>query len=132
MAKPANSSVEIVVEAPISAAPAVVEQPKRRAIGRPFPKGVSGNPAGRVRGSRNRLSDSFVSDLHACWEKHGIAALERVACQQPDVLVKVIASILPKDISLTVGVDAEQFVRNFRQARALLGNDDPPRLINGR
>jgi hypothetical protein len=41
---------------------------------------------------------------------------------------------MPKDLNLSVSVDAESFVRTFRTARAMLGNDDPPRLktINGR
>jgi hypothetical protein len=95
-----------------------------------FKPGVSGNPAGRARGSRNRLADAFVTDLHGCWERHGVAALERVATEQPEILVKVIASILPKDISLTVAhaIDPSEFVGKFRKAQELLGNYEPRRL----
>lgn len=34
------------------------EQPRRRGSGRPFPKGRSGNPAGRPRGTRNNPLES--------------------------------------------------------------------------
>ena len=98
-------------------------------MGRPFEKGVSGNPAGRTPGSKNKLSENFVADLHQCWQKHGVTALERVATEQPEVLIKVVASLLPKDVNLTVGFDGGQFLSNFRQAVALLGNAPPPKVI---
>jgi len=110
-----------------NAASTAVQQP-RRSFGRPFPKGVSGNPAGRKPGSRNKLAEAFVTDLRDCWEKHGVAALERVATEQPEVLLKVIASLMPKDLSLTIGLDPTQFAANFRQAVELLGNE-PTRAV---
>ena len=39
---------------------------------------------------------------------------------------RIAASLLPHEINLNVGLDAETFVRNFRQAVALLGNEPPP------
>ena len=41
-------------------------------------------------------------------------------------IVRVAASLLPHDINLNVGLNAETFVANFRQAVALLGNELPP------
>jgi uncharacterized protein DUF5681 len=37
----------------------------------PWQPGQSGNPKGRVLGSRNRMSESFLEDLRATWEKRG-------------------------------------------------------------
>ena len=101
--------------------------PQQRVIGRPFKPGVSGNPSGRKPGSRGKLSESFLADLAACWERNGIAALERCAQEQPDVLIKTIASLLPRDVRLDLVGDAASFARTFEQAVAMLGGTLPPR-----
>ena len=92
----------------------------------PWPPGQSGNPAGRPRGSRSKLSESFLSDFHTVWEEEGLEAIRRCARNDPSTFVRVAASLLPHDINLNVGVNAETFVANFRQAVSLLGNELPP------
>jgi uncharacterized protein DUF5681 len=91
----------------------------------PWQPGQSGNPAGRPRGSRSRLSDSFLCDFHTVWEEKGLEAIRRCARNDPSTFVRVAASLLPHDINLNVGINAETFVANFRQAVALLGNELP-------
>ena len=73
----------------------------------PWQPGQSGNPAGRPRGSRNRLSESFLCDFHAVWEQEGLEAIRRVARNDPSTFVRVAASLLPHDINLNVDVNAE-------------------------
>jgi hypothetical protein len=104
-----------------------VTAPKQR--GTPFPPGVSGNPAGRPRGSRGKLSEDFLQDLHAAWNAHGIQALERCAMEEPSQFCKLIANLLPRDVNLnlTPDLDVADFTTKFRNAVQLLGND-PPRL----
>jgi Family of unknown function (DUF5681) len=63
--------------------------------------GTSGNPAGRPRGSRNKLSDDFVAALYNDFQDHGSAAIAACRAEKPDVYVRVIASLLPKDVNLT-------------------------------
>ena len=92
----------------------------------PWPPGQSGNPAGRPRGSRSKLSESFLADFHTVWEEEGLEAIRRCARNDPSTFVRVAASLLPHDINLNVGLNAETFVANFRQAVALLGNELPP------
>lgn len=60
-----------------------------------------GNP-GRPKGSRNKLGEAFIADLHEDWSENGKAAL--VACreQNPAAYVKVVASLLPKDVNINV------------------------------
>jgi hypothetical protein len=64
--------------------------------------GVSGNPAGRPLGSRNRLTNALVADLTASWEKHGPAVLERLRIDDPATYARLAASLVPKDVSVTV------------------------------
>src|SRR5262245_60694825 len=64
--------------------------------------GQSGNPAGRPKGSRNRLSEDFIADLHESWQTHGNAAIERCIAEKPDVYLKIVAGLLPKDVNLKV------------------------------
>lgn len=100
--------------------------PKQRVIGRPFQPGQSGNPAGRPKGGRNRLAESFVQDLAACWERRGVAALEECPAE---VLIKVIASLLPKTVDLNMSLNVSDFADKFRMACAMLGNEPAPRQI---
>ena len=41
-----------------------------RAIGRPFKPGQSGNPRGRPKGSRHKLSERFFAELCEDWEEN--------------------------------------------------------------
>jgi hypothetical protein len=64
--------------------------------------GVSGNPAGRPLGSRNRLTHALVADLTASWEKHGSCVLERLRIDDPATYARLAVSLVPKDVQLTV------------------------------
>ena len=64
--------------------------------------GTSGNPAGRPRGSRNKLSEDFVAALYDDFQDHGSAAIAACRAEKPDVYVRVIASLLPRDVSIKV------------------------------
>ena len=64
--------------------------------------GQSGNPAGRPKGSRNKLSEDFVAALYDDFQEHGSAAIAACRAEKPDVYVRVIAGILPKDVHLKV------------------------------
>lgn len=57
---------------------------------------------GRPKGSRNKLGEAFLEALYADFQEHGPAVIARVRNEKPDQYLKVIASILPKDINLNV------------------------------
>lgn len=82
----------------------------------PFPPGQSGNPAGRPKGSRNKLGEDFIAALHDDFEANGIAAIQAVRKDKPDAYIKVIASILPKELKVTTENDLtdEQLIERIR------------------
>lgn len=67
-----------------------------------FKPGQVANPAGRPKGSRNKLGEDFIAALQADFSEHGVNAIQIVRSERPDQYLKVIASILPKDINLNV------------------------------
>lgn len=62
---------------------------------------MPGNP-GRPKGSKNRLGEDFITALADDFAKHGSAVIEKVRQEKPDAYLKVVASLLPKDINLNV------------------------------
>jgi hypothetical protein len=69
----------------------------------PWEKGKSGNPEGRPRGSRQKLAESFIADIQEDWKASGKEALVKVRTEDPSTYLRVVASILPKEIELEVG-----------------------------
>jgi len=117
-----------------------VTAPQQRIIGKPFRPGQSGNPAGRPKGARSRLSEDFLREMADDFAVNGRAAIEAVRKQRPDVYVRVIADLLPReaklDVSGTIDVSAQDFLLSFRAAVAAAGTMEipkaPMRLINAK
>jgi hypothetical protein len=70
------------------------------AIGKPFLPGRT-KTGGRVKGSRNKISESFLSDLHTEWLESGASALKIMAREDPSGFVKVTAALLPREFEIT-------------------------------
>ena len=68
----------------------------------PRKPGQSGNPAGRPKGSRNKLGEQFIADLYDDWRLHGPEVLEAARREKPADYLKVIAAILPRDVKVSV------------------------------
>src|SRR5262245_23746670 len=62
--------------------------------------GQSGNPVGRPKGSRNKLSEAFLQDLQAHWQEHGKDAIHQVYKSRPHEYVKIVASLCPKELHI--------------------------------
>ncbi len=72
-----------------------------------FKPGQSGNPAGRPKGSRNRLSQKFLGELCADYEEEGLAALKQLRATDPATYFRIIAGLLPKQQAEQVNPFAE-------------------------
>jgi hypothetical protein len=70
--------------------------------GRMWQPGQSGNLNGRPIGSRSAFSAGFTRDLAEVWAKHGRAAMEKTAVDQPGVFFATCARLLPSDVKLTI------------------------------
>jgi hypothetical protein len=65
-----------------------------------FKPGQSGNPAGRPKGSRNKLAEDFLADAYEQWQKDGSTALEAMAKDEPAKFCQMVANLLPKEAVL--------------------------------
>jgi hypothetical protein len=92
---------------------AAVTEAKQRPHPRPhlmqheFKPGQSGNPKGRPRGARSKLSELFIEELYRDFQIHGVDAIKEVREVRPHDYLKVVASLLPKELNVRADVLSE-------------------------
>ena len=87
-----------------------------------FKPGQSGNPKGRPKGARNRLGTQFLVALEADFNKFGAQAIAQVREKKPEVYIKVVADLLPKEANINVEA-GEAFVNLWRRISDGLGEE---------
>jgi hypothetical protein len=65
-------------------------------FGKPFEPGRE-KTGGRKLGVRNKLSERFLKDLHAEWERSGEATLKILAKENPEAFARLAVGVLPKE-----------------------------------
>lgn len=66
-----------------------------------FKPGQSGNPAGRPKGSRNKLSEAFLQALSDDFETNGVEVIETLRVESPKDYVATIGRLMPKLMELS-------------------------------
>ena len=88
----------------------------------PWKPGQSGNAKGRPKGSRNKLSEDFLADLHESWLALGKAALVTAAWTDPVAYVRVVASLIPRELEATTTVHMMERMSDA-QLEAMIARD---------
>jgi hypothetical protein len=81
--------------APESATASTVEKQSNL---KPWPKGVSGNPAGRAKGSRNRIVQAVTDIYTASLDEHGEETLEAIRQKDPSTYMRLAMQFVPKKV----------------------------------
>jgi len=89
---------------------------------RPFKPGQSGNPKGRPKGARNRLGTQFLEALEADFNRFGPQAIVLMRERKPDIYIRVVAGLLPKEANINVEAN-EAFVELWRRISDGLGDE---------
>lgn len=74
----------------------------RRANSRSWKPGQSGNPAGPKPGIKRQIEADFLRDMHRAWTEKGVEVIDRVIASNPDVYLRVMAQLLPRQTEMRV------------------------------
>jgi hypothetical protein len=93
---------------------------------KPWKPGESGNPAGRQKGSRNKINQAYLDAFCQEFEKHGEAVFAHVREKMPHVWLKLAAELQPKQLKVEhalAEMTEEQIERRLAEVRAAISNE---------
>lgn len=91
---PAKPDTELAPLAPLAEGGEVVA---RDAQGRFVTGNIGG---GRRKGSRNRLTETFIAAVESDFAEHGPDALAKLRADDPAAYLRIVASLVPRDLIL--------------------------------
>ncbi len=80
-----------------------------------FKKGHSGRP----KGAKNKLAKTYLKDLYEIYLEGGKEALKRVMEERPDVFLKLVAQLLPRDLDVRHTGDITVEVVNYQDVEVV-------------
>ena len=99
-AVPFDAETAGMFPSPGSAADETASLQPTQARGRPFVSGQSGNPKGRPRGARNKLTETFLEVVTKDFKDHGAEAVARLRKRDPSTYLRIVAAIIPRSLIL--------------------------------
>jgi hypothetical protein len=70
-----------------------------------FKPGQSGNPGGKPKNARNRLTTAFLNALANDFDAHGVKAIQDARSEDPVKYMQIVATLMPKQIEQTQPLD---------------------------
>jgi hypothetical protein len=74
--------------------------PPKRVVGRPFPKGVSGNPGGGGGRARAALNAATIEAMHEAFRLGGRQAIDKVMKNSPAIFLKLLVLLVPRELQV--------------------------------
>ncbi len=96
----------------------------------PWPKGYVPNPGGKPVHARNAITNSFLKRLAKDFEEHGEQAICELREKDPGAYLRIVASLVPKDMSLNISGSALDKLTD-EQLINLAGHLSNPGIIEG-
>lgn len=70
-----------------------------------YKPGQTGNPGGKPKGARNRLTAAFLNALADDFDQHGVKAIQDARENDPVKYMQVCATLMPKQVEQTQPLD---------------------------
>jgi uncharacterized protein DUF5681 len=80
--------------------PTLPEREGGRTVTGQWARGTSGNPAGRPRGARNKLSEDIITAFSADFTQHGPDVIARVRVEHPEQHLAIVARLVPREFQV--------------------------------
>ena len=78
-----------------------------------FKPGQSGNPAGRPKGSRNKINQAFIEALTVDFEDNGKSVIEKVRKSTPAEYLKIVGRLVPSEVNVGVNQDLADVLKEI-------------------